>query len=263
MKKLAFTKYQGTGNDFILIDNRGLTFPENRSKLIPLLCNRKFGIGSDGLILIEDHPEHDFNMVFYNPDGSQSFCGNGSRCAVAFAKTLNIIGNETSFIAIDGIHHGTINNHVVRVKMADSTIPKTCLNGHFIHTGSPHYVQNVRDIHNFPVFEEGNIIRHKTEIFGAGGTNVNFIEEMAKGSVFVRTFERGVENETLSCGTGVTAVALIYGLENGFNSVSVETPGGELIVEFEQKASMDFQNIFLTGPAELVFNGEFFIPDYP
>ena len=260
MKTLAFSKYQGTGNDFILIDNRNHIFPENKSRLIPFLCDRKFGIGSDGLILIENHPEHDFEMIFYNPDGSQSFCGNGSRCAVAFANQLGIIDNKTTFLAIDGPHLATLIDQNVRVKMADSKLPEKYLNGQFIHTGSPHFIQYVSNIHNYPVFDEGKAIRNKSEIFGKGGTNVNFVEELAKGSVFVRTFERGVENETLSCGTGVTAVALVYGFDKGLNSVMIETPGGKLKVDFEKDPGSGFKNIYLTGPAVQVFEGEFFIP---
>ena len=261
MKSLTFTKYQGTGNDFVLIDNRNLTFQKDSVPLIKILCDRKFGIGSDGIILIENHTEHDFEMVFYNPDGTQSFCGNGSRCAVAFANDLGIIGNKSTFLAIDGPHEAEIIKQNVRVKMADAGKPLKQLAGQFIHTGSPHYVEYVKEIGNFNILLEGKKIRNKTEIFGKGGTNVNFVEELAKGSVFVRTYERGVENETLSCGTGVTAVALIYGSENEMDSVSIETPGGILNVEFEHKPDFGFRNIYLTGPAVKVFEGKFTIPE--
>ena len=261
MKTLAFTKYQGTGNDFILIDNRSKKFPKENPKLIPYLCDRKFGIGSDGIILIENQDDLDFGMVFHNPDGSQSFCGNGSRCAVSFANRIGIIGEKATFMAIDGEHASQIIEHNVRVKMSDTGMPENRLEGQFIHTGSPHYVQFVSDINNFPVFEKGMAIRSKTEIFGTDGTNVNFIEETGTGSIFVRTFERGVENETMSCGTGVTAAALIYGSRCNLNKVKIESPGGELEVDFERKENIGFQEIYLTGPAVRVFDGEVTIPD--
>lgn len=261
MNTLTFSKYQGTGNDFILVDNRLSTFPKNNLNLITLLCDRKFGIGSDGIILIEDHPEYDFEMVFFNPDGSQSFCGNGSRCAVSFARSLGIIKDQARFVAIDGNHHSEIFEHNVRVKMADAGLPNEILNGKFLHTGSPHYIEFVSDIANFDVFGTGKEIRNKTELFGAGGTNVNFVEELDKGRIFVRTFERGVENETLSCGTGVTAAGIVYGDLKGLSSVGIQSPGGNLQVDFEKNGDTGFQNIYLSGPASKVFEGSITLPD--
>jgi diaminopimelate epimerase len=260
MNKLTFTKYQGTGNDFIMIDNRDQSFKKHDNKIISHLCNRKFGIGSDGLILIENHSNLDFEMIFFNPDGSKSFCGNGSRCAVSFANEIGIIDGNAKFLAIDGVHDSVISNQNVTVKMADTGLPEDCLNGQFLDTGSPHYVEFISDIRNFAVLMNGKIIRHKNEIFGMGGTNVNFIEEISRGSVFVRTFERGVENETLSCGTGVTATAIIYGLANGVNKIEVETLGGKLKVEFNKDIEQGVKDIYLSGPVEKVFEGTVAIP---
>jgi len=260
MTKLAFTKYQGTGNDFIMIDNRDQSFKKYDNKIISYLCHRKLGIGSDGLILIENHADFDFEMIFFNPDGSKSFCGNGSRCAVSFAREIGIIDSKAKFLAIDGTHDSIISNQYVRVKMADTGLPENCLNGKFLDTGSPHYVEFVSDINNFPVFENGKVIRNKNEIFGMRGTNVNFIEETRGGSVFVRTFERGVENETLSCGTGVTASAIIYGLSKGFNKIEVETLGGKLEVGFNKQIEQGVQGIYLSGPVEKVFEGTVAVP---
>ena len=249
---MNFVKYQGTGNDFIMLDNRDNTFTMESE--IPSLCDRRFGIGSDGLILIQSHPDSDFEMVFYNPDGSTSFCGNGSRCAVAFASSLGIIDTSCTFRAIDGLHDATIQNSQVSVKMADCKRPEKVEDGLFIHTGSPHYVLTHDGIMSLDINMLGTQFRHREDLFGAGGTNVNLLEEDKRGSVFVRTFERGVEAETLSCGTGVTAAAICYGLQNKMNQIDVATKGGHLTVSFSENSST-ITDIYLSGPADKVFEG--------
>lgn len=257
MKEIVFSKYQGTGNDFIIIDNREESFPKNDETLIKRLCNRKFGIGSDGLILIEDSGSFNFKMIFFNPDATQSFCGNGSRCAVAFSKQLGITDDHTDFEAIDGAHYGTIDDNLVRVKMADVSYPEKVNDGYFIHTGSPHYVifsDNVKDL-NINIL--GAKLRNRKDLFGKEGVNVNFVSEFQKGSVFVRTYERGLEAETLSCGSGVTAVAIVYGLDKGLEKTEVETKGGVLEVEFENTGVNGVKEVYLTGPVSHVFDGVF------
>ena len=213
MKEIVFSKYQGTGNDFIIIDNREESFPKNDETLIKRLCDRKFGIGSDGLILIEDSRSFDFKMIFY--------------------KHLGITDDHADFEAIDGAHYATIKENLVRVKMADVSNPEKINDGYFIHTGSPHYVKFSDNVKELNINALGAEIRNRKDLFGKEGVNVNFVSELQKGSVFVRTYERGVEAETLSCGTGVTAVAIVYGLEKGLEKTDVETKGGVLEVEFE------------------------------
>ncbi len=249
-----FVKYQGTGNDFILIDNRSLSF--DAFDKIPSLCDRKYGIGSDGIILIQSHadPDFDFEMVFFNPDGSTSFCGNGSRCAVAYAKELGIIATNATFVAFDGLHKANIKNGNVTVKMADCDPPKLVESGKYIDTGSPHFIQVKEDIKSLDVNMLGRNLRFRTDLFGDAGTNVNFIAEKEKGSIFVRTYERGVEAETLSCGTGVTAAAICYGLEENISHVHVETLGGKLSVNFDGSGT-PIKNIYLSGPFTKVFEG--------
>ncbi len=251
---IRFSKYQGTGNDFILVDNRvdPITFTNAQ---VTLLCDRKFGIGSDGLILLDNTQTFDFEMRFYNPDGSTSFCGNGSRCVVHFAHELGIIDRIATFNASDGMHSAEIEDQIVKVKMADCSKPEVIENGSFINTGSPHFIVSVQDIQKMDIIESGKPYRQRTDLFGDGGTNVNFIQEINKGELFVRTFERGVEAETLSCGTGVTASAIVYGLENDTYNVKVETPGGTLKVDFKKEGKDRINDIFLSGSVEKVFDG--------
>ncbi len=259
MMDLEFSKYQGTGNDFIVIDNRNGIFDQNQKELIGRLCDRKFGIGSDGLILIEDHSDYDFEMIYINPDGSKSLCGNGSRCAVMFAHNLGFIKNETTFLTIEGPLHAIIDKELVHLSMPDVTTIKSTLNqDHFLNTGSPHYVRFVENVEHYDVFKNGKAIRESAE-FMPEGTNVNFVQLKNKGEIFVRTYERGVENETLSCGTGVTASALAAGRNNNDGEVDIMTLGGNLTVRFEQVQEGVFKNIFLIGPAEKVFEGTFLI----
>jgi diaminopimelate epimerase len=252
--ELKFYKYQGTGNDFVVIDNRDLLFDNKNFDLVRKLCNRRFGIGADGLILIQNHPDYDFEMVYYNADASQSMCGNGSRCAIHFANFLGIIKEKTHFLAIDGPHDAMIKDGLVHLKMNDVEQVTCMAQDLFINTGSPHYVAFVEDIDNYNVFQEGRKIRN-SEPFGKAGTNVNFVKITNGNEIFVRTYERGVEDETLSCGTGVTAASLAASYQQLKSPVKVKTLGGELQVAFEKKENDQFKNIFLIGPAQMVFEG--------
>ncbi len=255
MPTIQFDKYQATGNDFILIDNRQKTFPSNMD-LIPRLCDRRFGIGSDGLILIQDHPECDFEMVFYNPDGSQSLCGNGSRCAVKFARELGMIRNSCRFMAFDGIHEASINDDgIVKLKMQNVQNVRSLEDGMLVDTGSPHLIRYVQDIQAVDVNGRGRDIRYN-ETFKKDGVNVNFVEILGDRSIFVRTYERGVENETLSCGTGVTAAAIACGLKSMDSPVEINTRGGRLEVAFNEMPDQTFTEVFLIGPAKHVFSGK-------
>jgi diaminopimelate epimerase len=256
MKHLKFSKYQGTGNDFIMIDNRNSIFNKKDFQFIHALCDRKFGIGADGLILIEDHPQYDFEMIYINPDGSQSLCGNGSRCAVMFASELGIISNETTFLTIEGPLYACIKEKMIHLKMPDvDGIKYTEHNDMFINTGSPHYVRFVKNVQHTDVNFTGRTIRNSKE-FQPEGTNVNFVQVEDSQQIFVRTFERGVENETLSCGTGVTASALAMGRELEKGQIDIKTLGGHLAVQFDQVEKGRFTNIYLIGPAEKVFEGQ-------
>jgi diaminopimelate epimerase len=246
----AFFKYEGAGNDFIMVDNRHMDFPAGEG-LILRLCDRHFGIGADGLILLQEEPGFDFRMVYFNSDGREStFCGNGGRCAAAFARQLGIVSDAASFIARDGKHEATFHGELVRLKMTDTIFPVKSGSGYTLFTGSPHYCEFVADVLQADVFGEGRRIRKS---FGEEGINVNFIEKK-DGRIFIRTYERGVEDETLSCGTGVTAAALLAAAEGYQSPVEVETRGGILSVEYSPSAN-GFAHVFLTGPARLVFSG--------
>ena len=251
---IYFEKYQATGNDFVMIDNRQGVFPSSDQALVARLCDRRFGIGADGLILIEETPEANFSMVYFNADGAPgSFCGNGSRAATRFAESLGMISGKGNLIAFDGIHQAETNKNVIKMSMADVQNGSQVLNGTFIDTGSPHYVETRISLDSVDVFTEGKKLREHEE-FKPGGSNINFVEQQGVGQIKVRTFERGVENETLSCGTGVTASALISVQEPGAHAVKVQTLGGDLEIIFE-KTAVGFRNIFLIGPAEKVFSG--------
>jgi diaminopimelate epimerase len=259
--KIHFYKYQATGNDFVIVDNRTekLSFTKEQ---IEKICDRRFGVGADGLMLIEKHPELNFRLEYYNSDGSQSLCGNGSRAAMEFASRLGLVNGKGTFLAYDGPHDAEIlPTGIIRLKMNDVHEVKTIGDDYFIHTGSPHYVRFVKDIQNYPVFEEGEKIRY-SDSFKPGGTNVNFVELIAD-TIFVRTYERGVENETLSCGTGVTAAALVASFKGLSSPVKVKALGGDLSVEFKPVKnqptaghSVMFHDIFLVGPAKMVFEGD-------
>lgn len=258
--KLTFYKFHGTGNDFIMVDNRSLSFSKNDTILINRLCHRRFGIGADGLILLE-LPEvegEDFKMVYYNSDGNQSsMCGNGGRCLVAFAKFLNIIENEAIFTAIDGKHEAVVQDGIVSLKMQDVVAENINEAEIFLNTGSPHHIIFSEEVGDIDVKSEGAAIRYSDKYEKAGGTNVNFVQQTDGGTFLVRTYERGVEDETYSCGTGVTAVALAsHALgRTSLSSIKLKTPGGELEVSYEKKENT-YQNIWLKGPAEFVFKGE-------
>ncbi len=252
-----FYKYHGTGNDFIMIDNRegllGSTFRNH----IPTLCHRHFGIGADGVILIQLHTDYDFEMVYYNPDGSQSLCGNGSRCAIAFARDLKLIKDRAIFLAYDGVHSAFIENNQIHLSMADVNKIDVIEEDYFVNTGSPHYIKLVQSVQNIDVVSQGRKIRN-SESFEPNGTNVNFVElHVDDNSLQIRTYERGVEDETLSCGTGVAGAALTAS-ELGFQSpVYVRTKGGDLQVSFFKNAGGRYSDIHLIGPAVKVFQGEF------
>lgn len=259
--KTVFYKYHGTGNDFIIIDDRESFFnlPE---EVISQMCNRRFGIGADGLILLQNDEKYDFRMLYFNSDGSEStMCGNGGRCITAFANHLRIISNKATFVAIDGIHESIIHNidesgeADVKLKMKDIQDIMIVGDNFFINSGSPHYIVFVNDLQKYDVVENGRKLRYQKD-FEPGGTNVNFIEEL-NGRIYIRTYERGVEDETLSCGTGTTAcaiaIAAVKKIKKG--SIALIAPGGQLNVSFT-KNDTTFENIWLEGPAKFVYKGE-------
>jgi diaminopimelate epimerase len=257
---LHFYKYQGTGNDFVLIDNRKSIF-KNNTKLINKICDRRFGIGADGLILLENSEMDlcDFKMVYFNADGNEStMCGNGGRCIVAFAKKMGVIDTETTFEAVDGLHSAIIKNDLVNLKMVDVPTVSLGKEASFLDTGSPHHVEVVDDVYDFDVYIQGKRIRNLPNYETIKGTNVNFIE-VKDGFVHVRTYERGVEDETLSCGTGVTAAAITAKMSNRIEELPVKviTKGGNLEVDFEIDGPNAAKNIWLKGPATFVFEGDY------
>jgi diaminopimelate epimerase len=256
--KIEFHKYQGTGNDFILLDNRKNLYDDISQKQVAFICDRHFGIGADGLMLLNLKEGYDFEMKYYNADGAEgSLCGNGSRCMIKFAEKLGIHKNIYHFLAADGAHEAEIDmNDIVRLKMSPVNKVESDLNHFVLNTGSPHYVKHTGDIMKMEVKNTGRMIRNSKE-FEKEGINVNFVETIDNDTIYVRTYERGVEDETLSCGTGVTASALVSAHnDNGFNRVEVKTPGGNLSVEFDKKDDNHFENIWLIGPADFVFKGE-------
>jgi len=255
--KIEFYKYQGTGNDFILLDNRTNIY-DLTQKQVAFMCDRHFGIGADGLMLLNLKEGFDFEMKYYNADGAEgSMCGNGGRCMVKFANKMGIRKSKYHFIAEDGEHKADIDmNDLVRLRMKDVNYIEVHSNYFILNTGSPHYVKHIRNLAEMDVKTGGRMIRYSKE-FEKEGVNVNFIETMEGDKIYVRTYERGVEDETLSCGTGVTAAALVSAHnDNGFNRVEVKTHGGNLSVEFDKTDDNHFENIFLIGPAEFVFKGE-------
>jgi diaminopimelate epimerase len=255
--QVEFYKYQGTGNDFVMIDNRSGFFPKEDTKLIERLCDRRFGIGADGLILLENDFDTDFRMVYYNADGNQSsMCGNGGRCLVAFAKKLDVIENKTTFIATDGLHHATIApDSIVSLQMIDVDAINKFDNYTFLNTGSPHHVQLVEDLEHYNVKENGAAIRYG-DLYGKPGSNINFVKKVDDKTFSLRTYERGVEDETLACGTGATAVAIAMNAigETNETDINLNVEGGKLVVSFD-KIGEHFTNVFLKGPAEFVFKG--------
>ncbi len=253
---IRFYKYQGTGNDFVMVDNRQKVISKKNISLIKSLCDRRFGIGADGLILLEDSATTDFKMVYFNADGNEStMCGNGGRCIVAFAKYLKIIENTTTFEAIDGLHTATISGDVVSLQMQDVVNIKEKGGCVFLNTGSPHHVQFEEHISDFDIKTIGRNIRN--EVYGTEGSNVNFVKKINNATFRLRTYERGVEDETLACGTGATAVAIAmnYLKETNANDIKLNVEGGELQVSFDVKEG-NYTNVFLTGKAIQVFKGD-------
>jgi len=254
---IAFYKYQGTGNDFVIIDNRNGEYSGITDKQVKNLCHRRFGIGADGLMLLQLKDGYDFEMIYYNSDGHpSSMCGNGGRCLVKFAYHMGMHKYTYNFLAVDGPHEAEIEmNGIVRLKMKDVNYVETHNSHAVLNTGSPHYVKFVNDVEAVDVVHDGRGIRNSSR-YHELGINVNFVEGTGEDSIFVRTYERGVEDETLSCGTGVTAAALVSAHnDRGFNRVEVKTPGGSLSVEYNKVSETHFDNIWLCGPAELVYKG--------
>ncbi len=268
-----FEKYQGTGNDFIMIDNRAGLINKNQTELIQRLCDRKFGIGADGLILLQEKMSVDFEMVYFNSDGRESsMCGNGGRCLIKFAKNLGIIATKCTFSAIDGLHEGEIlADGNISLKMQDVASIETYHGDYILNTGSPHYVTFKDAVGEMDILEAAKKIRYSTR-FEKEGINVNFVEQDSDSDIFVRTYERGVEDETLSCGTGVVASAIAFAVETQYLAspktqnnketqdiaslqIQIQTPGGALQVKFERTGD-GFRNIYLIGPAEEVFGGK-------
>lgn len=257
--KIEFFKYHGTGNDFIIIDNRRLKWNPGY-KEVASLCDRHFGIGSDGLMLLSEVEGYDFGMTYFNSDGNEStMCGNGGRCMTAFARMLGIIDTRTTFRAVDGSHEAIIVNEVnhlkqIRIKMKDVIVEEPTCGYFFIDTGSPHTIIFSNNVNRLDIVKKARKIRYDT-CFADEGTNVNFVE-IKNDHLFVRSYERGVEDETLSCGTGITASALAAAVRNPDNPgfYNIKTRGGDLKVSFRQ-GNNHFTDIWLEGPAEMVFKG--------
>lgn len=254
-KRITFYKYQGTGNDFVMIDNRENVLSDADDQTIRFLCDRRFGIGGDGLILLENSTDTDFKMLYFNADGFQgTMCGNGGRCIVAFAKHLNIIAESTTFEAIDGLHYATVNEDVVSLQMQDVSAINVLEHHVFLDTGSPHHVQFEADILNFDINNIGKKIRD--EVYGKVGSNVNFVKKVNDSTYKMRTYERGVEAETLACGTGATAVAIaMHKIENtSETTINLKVQGGDLQVSFQKNVDK-YTHIYLKGKATQVFKG--------
>ncbi len=256
--KFTFDKYHGTGNDFIILDNRAGQFSGLTEKDIRTMCHRHFGIGADGLLLYQNKDGFDFEMVYFNADGKAStMCGNGGRCMVMYAYNSGLSKFTYHFLAPDGAHEAEIDNRgEVRLKMQDVSSMDENAQRTVLNTGSPHYVKFVSSLEKVNAKEEGAAIRNSKK-YENEGINVNFVERLGEAVIGVRTYERGVEDETMSCGTGVTAAALSSAHNPlGFNRVEVRTPGGNLSVEYNKLSDHTFNNIWLCGPATFVFRGE-------
>jgi len=256
--KTQFYKYQGAGNDFILIDNRSMAINHHNPALISRLCNRRFGIGGDGIMFLQNREGYDFEMIYYNADGQpSSMCGNGGRCIAAFAKHLGIVDSETEFLAVDGPHYAKISEQGDWVSLQMIDVEQISKDGeaYVLNTGSPHYIKLADGLKEKDVYSEGYAIRNN-DTYRAQGINVNFVEPH-NGGYFVRTFERGVEDETYACGTGVTAVALAmakHQQQTGHITTPIKALGGDLSIRFDYDGEK-FTDIFLEGPAVKVFEG--------
>ncbi len=256
--KIEFYKYQGTGNDFVILDNRTNAYNTLTPKQVKHICNRRFGIGADGLMLLTSKEGYDFEMIYFNADGNESsMCGNGGRCLIMFASDMGIHKSTYHFVAVDGEHEGEIDMHkTVRLKMKNVDTVEQHATYAVLNTGSPHFVKFATNVKDIDVQETGREIRY-SNAYKEAGINVNFVENIGEDSIYVRTYERGVEDETYSCGTGVTACALVNAHnEKGFNRVEVQTRGGHLCVEFDKTDDKHFENIWLCGTATFVYKGE-------
>jgi diaminopimelate epimerase len=256
--RIHFHKYHGCGNDFVVIDGRDGRLSDLSESVVAGICHRRFGVGADGLMVLGDAPGHDFSMLYWNADGRPgSMCGNGARCLVAFAHRLGIVRERYRFLAPDGMHEAIREaDGTVRLRMSDVGAVEAIGSDHWLDTGSPHYVRFTSDLDTLDVDREGRAIRHSSR-FDRDGVNVNFVQRLEDGGLFVRTFERGVEAETMSCGTGVTASALASAEDaEGRQEIPIKTLGGRLRVDFEAIPGRGFRNIWLVGPATFVFTGE-------
>ncbi len=256
--KIHFYKYQGTGNDFVILDNRDGKYSNLRKEQVKNICSRRFGVGADGLMMLNNKTGYDFEMKYYNADGGESsMCGNGGRCLVQFAADMGIYKNTYHFIASDGPHEAEIDaDGTISLKMKNVDDISKYGTDFLLDTGSPHYVKFTGDVMAYDVFKKGRDIRYSDK-FAEQGINVNFVEQKNDHEIIVRTYERGVEDETYSCGTGVTAAALVcFHNDTGYNDVTVFTKGGRLTVEYDRTADETYSNIFLCGPAEKVYEGD-------
>lgn len=252
--KLPFYKYQAAGNDFVLIDNRSGKIKLTEEQ-IGRLCDRRFGIGADGVIFVSDDTQADYHVTYFNPDGTQSLCGNGCRSAVELAHRLGLAGAHSVFLAYDGQHFADIlNEGLIRIKMNDVYSVERKLDGYYLDTGSPHFVKQVSNLSQYPVFDEGRQLRYDP-IFPIG-VNANFIERIDDQTFYLRTYERGVEQETLACGTGATASAIAASLEGYQSPLTFKARGGDLTIDFIRHPDGHYTDIHLTGPAQLVYTGE-------
>ncbi len=256
---ITFCKYQGAGNDFVMLDNRQGEYDTLTPDDVARLCDRRFGIGGDGLLLLTASEDEGvrFRMVYYNSDGSRaSFCGNGARCICAFAREKGVVekGETFSFVADDGRHQAVNTDEGVELRMIDVSEIRHVRGGTFLNTGVPHFVKMVDDVDQVDIMKEAPVLRHHRD-FGPAGTNVNFATATSKASLRIRTYERGVEGETLACGTGIVASALTLMEQTGVGRVSIEARGGRLTVSAERRAGGGFCNIVLSGGAEKVFEG--------
>ena len=256
MKAISFYKYQGTGNDFIMIDGRA-EIPTFSQSDIAKLCHRRFGIGADGLIILAPHPQLDFRMIYYNSDGREStMCGNGGRCIARFAADLQVVGDTMSFLAIDGEHQARIVKDEVTLQMIDVDKVATMGEDYFTDTGSPHHIAFADELEKMDLISLAQAIRYNDH-YRAEGVNVNFVK-VADNALSMRTYERGVEDETYSCGTGVTAAAIVAHAAGKIKgkSVAVHTKGGDLNLSFNSDEKGRYRDIWLQGPATYVFKGE-------
>lgn len=252
--EIPFVKYHGAGNDFVIIDSTKSTYPLTQAE-IAFICHRRFGVGADGLMLVERSSEADFYMRYFNSDGNEStMCGNGGRCISHYAHSLGLTGSTITFVGIDGPHQATLlTPERVKLKMVNVSEATVEKDFYFLNTGSPHHVIFGKEISDRDVVAEGKAIRYSAKY--PRGTNVDFVEELGNNRIYVRTYERGVEDETLSCGTGVVASAIAAHLKgNKSEHYVIETRGGSLEVSFNHQKG-EFFDVYLTGPVKFVFAG--------